>query len=85
MKRKIYIILVMFLLAVLGFFIYLLASLYAINRLGFDLFAFWPIAAVVVILLGIFGGLFLGKIWWKFVYIDRRMKKIKRNNSTHRS
>jgi len=81
MKRKIYIILVMLLLAVSGFLIYLEASLYAINRLGFDLFAFWPIAAAVMILLGIFGGLFLGKIWWKFVYIDRRLKKIKINKT----
>jgi hypothetical protein len=78
MKRKIYISLVMLLCALFGFYIFMEASLVIYNYSGFYLFAFWPIAAVITVILGIIGGLFLGKAWWKFVYIDRCAGKFKK-------
>jgi hypothetical protein len=71
MKRKIYIFLVMFLCALLVFCIFSGISLFVFNQFGFYLFIFWPLAVVAALFTGTFGGLFLGKAWWKFVYIDR--------------
>jgi hypothetical protein len=71
MKRKIYISLVMLLCALLVFYIFSGVSLFVFNRWGFYLFIFWPLAVVAAVLVGGLGGLFLGKAWWKFVYIDR--------------
>jgi hypothetical protein len=71
MKRKIYIFLVMLLCALLVFYIFSGISLYVYNKTGFFLFIFWPLAVVFAIPIGAFGGLFLGRAWWKFVYIDR--------------
>jgi len=78
MKRKIYITLVMLLCALLVFYVFSGVSLVVFNRFGFYLFVFWPLAVVAAILIGAVGGLFLGKVWWKFVYIDRCGGKFKK-------
>lgn len=77
LKRRIYIFLVILLCALLGVLIYVQALLMLLNRSHLDLAASWPAAAVIIIGLALAGGSRLGKIWWRFVYIDkcRQIKK----------
>jgi len=95
MKKSCYLILSVFLGLLLSFIIHALAEIiylqYAFNQeipikasyfLGVGWCALPVWSQYTFLLLGIFGGYFLGQYWWKLVYIQKRHWRFKKNKKT---
>lgn len=88
-KRTVYILLVMFLGALLGDIFYDALEIFYLNSsivsgdspyiaYARSLFSWRPWLEIFFDLMGALGGYYAGKAWWKIIYIeDRRHKKYK--------
>jgi hypothetical protein len=80
MKRKFYIFCVMVLCALLAslfymYFEYLMIKIYGSYPSGSA--PILTLAIIFILIAGIFGGFFLGRTWWRIVYIDHSYKNWK--------
>ncbi|MBU0597675.1 hypothetical protein KKF61_01610 [Patescibacteria group bacterium] len=92
MKAKYYLyrILSVILMVLLSYIIHALAEIlwlkYAddiiwYNHLGIGMCALHPIFQYTILILGIIGGFFIGKVWWRIVYIEKRHWRFKKDKN----